>query len=261
MRASSTILTVDRGNTFTKVMAFRGTEVVERSTFSNSDSLDGFGRLGSLNPQGAIVTFSGRRDGKLLTAFKEICGGGKVMELNHDMRLPVDISVYHNRALGLDRLAALAGAAVSMPETPVLIIDLGTAVTYDFLTADRVYRGGNIAPGMSMRFKSLHDFTANLPEVSPEGEVSLWGFDTETAIRNGVVQGMVFEIAQYLGVVAEKSGSFKTLLTGGDAPYFMKVLKEDNFLPIKLHENRNLVFMPDLVGRGLLEIYNLNENN
>ena len=77
--------------------------------------------------------------------------------------------------LGMDRLAAAVGAWSMQPGHDILVVDAGTAITYDFVSADGVYKGGNIAPGVSLRFKSLHDHTGSLPLVDSGGDIPLFG--------------------------------------------------------------------------------------
>ncbi len=82
--------------------------------------------------------------------------------------MPLTISYATPETLGHDRIAAAAGARKLLPGSPLLIMDLGTAITIDFVTANGEYRGGNISPGLLTRFKSLHDHTARLPLVQKE---------------------------------------------------------------------------------------------
>ena len=76
---------------------------------------------------------------------------------------------------------------------------MGTAITYDFVDTDGNYvGGGNIAPGLQMRLKALHDYTSQLPYVEAEGPHPELGENTETAIRCGVIDGIRYEIEGYL---------------------------------------------------------------
>jgi type III pantothenate kinase len=148
--------------------------------------------------------------------------------------------------LGIDRLAAVAGALASFPAQNCLVVDAGTCMTYELLTAQAEYLGGNIAPGIAMRLKAMHAFTAKLPEVS-KGETEDWvGYSTESALRNGAQWGAAFEIE---GTIARLQGKFSPLtviLTGGDAIFLAKMLKSQIFV------------LPDLVLIGLNKILNHN---
>jgi type III pantothenate kinase len=96
-------------------------------------------------------------------------------------------------------------------------VDAGTCVTYEVLRADGTYLGGNIAPGLKMRLKAMHEFTARLPRVEV-GELQGWiGFSTVTAMRNGATLGLVYEVKGHLEDMQNNFGPTKVLMTGGDA--------------------------------------------
>jgi type III pantothenate kinase len=145
----------------------------------------------------------------------------------------------------MDRVAAAVGAAAQAPGKNLLVIDIGTAITTDFVTADGIYRGGNISPGPELRFRALHQFTEKLPLVEAEGDVPPLGYDTQTAIRAGVIGGTVRELDSLIDEYRQKHGVL-TFLTGGWAFYFESKLKSPIFA------DGNLVL------QGLNEILNYN---
>lgn len=151
---------------------------------------------------------------------------------------PVPIrNVYRTpQTLGRDRLAAAVGAATLYPGRNVLIVDFGTAVTIDLVTADNTFRGGCISPGMTMRFRALHDYTAALPLCGPAEDERLQGLATEDAVRLGVMNSLTFEIEGYIARMREKIDDLCVIFTGGDAKYFAKRIKNTIFA------NCNLVF-------------------
>ncbi len=158
--------------------------------------------------------------------------------LSTTTKLPFSNTYRTPETLGPDRLAAVAGAYYNFPGADILVIDAGSAITYDFLTGD-IYRGGNISPGMSMRFRSLNQFTGKLPLVNPVKEYSFPGTDTTDAIAAGVISGMIYEINEYIRTFEKNHTDARIILTGGDGVFFMD----------KLH--RQLLYMPDLVMEGL----------
>lgn len=91
------------------------------------------------------------------------------------------------------------------PGRNVLIVDFGTAVTIDLVTADNTFRGGCISPGMKTRFRALHDYTACLPLCGPTESGELQGLTTEEAIRLGVMNSLTFEIEGYMAGWRKKS--------------------------------------------------------
>ena len=150
-------------------------------------------------------------------------------------------------SLGMDRLAAAVGAWAMKPGHDLLVVDAGTAVTYDFVSADGIYKGGNIAPGIELRLKSLHEHTGALPLVPVQGDVPMFGTDTETAIRSGVINGIRKELDGYIAELNSIYSSLLVFLTGGDAEYFDIKAKSSTFA------------VPDLVLRGLARITEYNE--
>lgn len=150
--------------------------------------------------------------------------------------MPIGNAYLTPATLGRDRLAAAVGAAALYPGRNALIVDLGTAVTIDLLSADGVFRGGCISPGMAMRFRSLHEYTASLPLCDAIDSERAVGRTTDEAIRLGVMNSIAFEIEGY---VARLEGEFEDLcviFTGGDAKFFVKRIKNTIFA------NCNLVF-------------------
>ena len=153
--------------------------------------------------------------------------------LRHDLPLPIRIGYETPETLGVDRIAAAAGAASLWPGRNVLAIDAGTALTFEIVTADGYYPGGAISPGLRMRFSALSRNTHALPEVDPGAEVPLIGRNTREAILAGVVNGMVNEIDNSINSLKNKYNDLSVILTGGDARYLSERLKN----PIFVEEN------------------------
>lgn len=149
--------------------------------------------------------------------------------------------------LGMDRIAAAVGAWSLKPGNDILIIDFGTAITYDLVSSKGEYLGGNISPGKDLRFKSLHEHTGALPLVSMNGEIPLIGNSTETAIRSGVINGIKNEVSGFVSSMREIYPLLLVFLTGGDMELLVKIEKIGTFAS----EN--------LVTQGLNSIINYNE--
>ena len=143
--------------------------------------------------------------------------------------VPVSIEYETISMLGKDRIAAVAGAAYLQSGRDVLVIDAGTAITYELLEASGVYKGGNISPGLTTRFRSLNRFAKHLPLVKEQADVPFIGTNTESAIRAGVVNGIVFEIDGYIDALKTNYGDIYVYLTGGHSFYFEKRLKNRIF--------------------------------
>ncbi len=125
------------------------------------------------------------------------------------------------RTLGADRLAGAVGAAALRPGRDTLVLDAGTALKCDLVTADGTYRGGSIGPGLAMRLRALHEFTGRLPLLplpAPDATVPLVGDSTAGALLSGVVNGAAAEANGLVAAYRQHYPSLGVVLTGGDAP-------------------------------------------
>ncbi|MGC9353372.1 MAG: type III pantothenate kinase [Mariniphaga sp.] len=156
------------------------------------------------------------------------------IELDAETPLPIE-NCYHSKdTLGKDRLSAAVGAFHLYPNKNVLIIDAGTAITYDLVNEKGQYVGGNISPGIEMRFKALNQFTERLPLVKKREFGNLFGKTTEEAIRAGVQHGVVFEADKAIDTFKEFYRNLIVIITGGDANFFDKKLKNSFFVHFNL---------------------------
>lgn len=245
------LLTIDQGNSSAKVTVWEGeTELLLQRFFSLTiEEL-----LPVIEETGAdccAYCSVGHKDAKFLETLRRLLDG-RLLVLTPSTPLPIRV-VYGSRlTLGNDRVAAAAGAADLFKGEALLAVDAGTAVTIDVVGGDGGFLGGNIAPGMRLRFSSLHESTDRLPMVDPVGEVPLFGHDTETAIRSGVMGGMAGEIADAFLHAEDSYGCSRIVLTGNDAPLLEPLLRRRG-LPVSV--------VPNLVGRGLLSIFRYNRHN
>lgn len=168
------------------------------------------------------------------------------MFIDENTLLPIRNKYKTPETLGKDRLAAVVGANEIFPGKNVLVIDVGTAITYEFIDSQSNYHGGNISLGITMRFKALDKFTGKLPLIDRYGDLPEMGYDTETAIRAGVIHGVVYEIRSYIESFSTKYPDIEIVLTGGHAKYIESQLKKSIFVDI------------NLVLRGLNRILNYN---
>lgn len=136
---------------------------------------------------------------------------------------------YHTpETLGADRLAAAVGAQAMYPDCDIMIVDFGTAITIDFVEGG-AFKGGNISPGVTTRFRALSDYTARLPRCYATDEVLGYGRTTKEAIEQGVMRGVEHEILGYTKAFLQKNVKKEIIFTGGDAKYFVKRIKNTIF--------------------------------
>ena len=158
----SLFLTIDQGNSAAKLALWEGSELLKVSIEEHL-SIDDVARFIAPATRVELVLYcsvAGR--GQELVAGMAAMSR-KVVRLRSDMRLPLMIDYGTPGTLGVDRIAAAVGAMALYPSTPLLVVDAGTAVTYDAVSADGHFVGGNIAPGINMRLEALHRFTAPPP--------------------------------------------------------------------------------------------------
>jgi type III pantothenate kinase len=136
------------------------------------------------------------------------------------------------QTLGLDRLAAVAGAQALYPQAANLVIDGGSCITYDYIDPAGNYFGGSISPGLQMRYKALNHYTAALPLLAANDKFEAnYGDDTTTAMISGVQNGIRFEILGFIESYFNTQTPTNILLTGGDSFFFDTLLKNSIFAP------------------------------
>lgn len=191
-RCKAVNLVIDIGNTAAKLAVFEGENLVEVVRDSNRTLERLPGICQRYAPERAIVATVidlGREASARLESL-----GCPLLRLGGQTPLPVENLYETPQTLGYDRMAAVVGAYARFPGRDILVIDAGTCITYEFIDAAGRYQGGNISPGLQMRFKALHRFTGRLPLVASEGRLPPLGKDTDTAIRAGVRKGLEYEI-------------------------------------------------------------------
>ena len=174
---------------------------------------------------------------------------------DHNTPVPITNRYDTPETLGQDRLAAAVGAKSLCPGENLLIIDAGSAITYDFVSAEGEYMGGNIAPGLKMRFTMLQRMTKKLPlvEVDENELIPLFGKNTRDAIAAGVIRGIAYEVKGYMRTLGERVPHFRTFLTGGNAPYVLNNVRTSRT------EKREIRYEKHLVLIGLNEILRFNK--
>ncbi|MEM6264725.1 MAG: type III pantothenate kinase [Bacteroidota bacterium] len=227
-------IAIDIGNSFAKLAVFSSSRDLLKFKRIRSESLEeelaqlltayraqtvqiGFISVGEAVK---IHQFSSVQQGKQVTCFP--------ISVTDD--LPIQIAYATPATLGIDRVAGIIAARDISPGAPVLVIDIGTAITYDFADADGHYRGGGISPGPELRFRALNQFTARLPLVDAVEYPPLVGGTTEESIQSGVLNGTSEEIDGVINRYKEYAGpDLQVFATGGGFSLFENRLKNINF--------------------------------
>lgn len=247
-------LTIDNGNTSVKVAFFIGTQVVATNRFMRRDVrlLERF--ISSYKPDPAVVcsTASTAASQRIEQLVDQRCR--RVLHLTHETPLPIRLGYSTPQSLGRDRIATATGAWTIAQrldnQSDVLVIDAGTAITYDLVTSDGCFVGGNIAPGVSLRFKSLHEHTGRLPLIDTDGDTPVVGYDTSTAIRSGVMLGILGEIRSYMADLKLSHPNLMVFITGGDG----------KMLHTRLGD-KDIIYNEHLAAEGLNRIHLYNQAN
>jgi type III pantothenate kinase len=229
-------LAIDIGNTSTKIALYEGGVIIRKERVNSPDQETVVSFIGKKRIRRAIVSSVSRDPSALLEFLSD--KAGVVHRLTWQSHFPFMIDYETPETLGVDRLAAAAGAILHHPGQDLLVIDAGSALTLD-LVAEGAFSGGNISPGLSMRFRALNEFTGRLPLVNAGKDFSFPGKSTNDAITGGVVMGLVFEINEYIRTFEERYKKLITVITGGDSE------------TIASFTRRKMLLYPDLVTDGL----------
>jgi type III pantothenate kinase len=231
-----------------KVAVFDGEHIIASFFKENSDMSWVNEIFGQYHPDKGIMSSVIEKNDTLTNSLTEKLSC--FLWLDEHIPVPVSIEYETKNTLGKDRVAAVVGANYLQPEQNILIIDAGTAITYEIIEAPGIYKGGNISPGLTTRFRSLNQFTKRLPLVKEKDDVPLIGTSTESAILAGVVNGIVYEMDGYIDMLKAKYCDIFIFLTGGHSFYFERRLKNHIFA------DANLV----LVGLNRILEYNAKKN-
>ncbi|MDR0766466.1 MAG: type III pantothenate kinase [Odoribacteraceae bacterium] len=215
-------LIVDIGNTRAKYAIFDGDNLVERGetpggwhdrvtdALSRGEEVDVL-----LASTGEVPAGTREHLQQVATSFREATTA-RPLPLRLDYETPA--------TLGIDRVAACVAGAALYPARDLLVVDAGTAITFNHASATGVFLGGNISPGIQARYRALHHFTARLPLLHGLGRGDAIGKNTGDAIREGVTRGVLAEIRDHAAAFLRDHPRGVLLLTGGDGPALNNLL-------------------------------------
>lgn len=238
-------LCIDQGNSSTKVGIFDEDKMHELYVYEEFDIVELQKICNLFLIDNCIVSSVVSQNVEMLEWLKTHVK--HFINLSHTTSIPIENRYETPETLGRDRLAAVIGASYLQPESDILVIDAGTAITYDFIDKNQVYWGGNISAGINLRMRALHEFTNKLPLVEIATDTPLLANNTKAALISGTLYGIIFEMDGYISTLKNKYPQLSIYLTGGSTFYFDKRLKNTIFA------EKNLV----LIGLNRILQYNV----
>ena len=231
-------LVLDVGNSLLKIALFEKSELIQKFKFSENYKRNIEDIISNYKVTHSIISNVGRIDDSIINILKE---STNLLFVSNQLKIPFKNLYKSKNTLGQDRLALVSAAAFNFPNENVLIVDVGSCITYDFKNNNNEYLGGGISPGISMRFKSLNTFTSNLPLIDFDSIYQLIGNNTKNSITSGVVNGTISEINGIIQQYREEFKNIRIILTGGDSNFLLKRIKntifaDRNFLLIGLNK-------------------------
>ncbi len=224
---------IDAGNTFVKVAIAEQGDISKVTAIPLADRGALLRYIEALPGAGACILSSvSMADPGLLDILSKHTP--YFIELTADTPIPIHNLYVTPDTLGKDRLAAVIGAYSLYPSKDILVIDAGTALTIDFIDAEGNYHGGNISPGLRMRYQALHDYTKRLPLESMSEDFNFIGNSTSSAIIAGVQNGIIFEVNGYVEHFVKQYPGLITIMTGGDVIFFANKIEKPIFADEKL---------------------------
>ena len=221
-------LIIDVGNTYVKFAVFDKDKLKERVVANYDVFSDTANEVLNKYPKidKAIISSVGKLKISQITSLRKSVN---VIELSHNLKLPFDNLYATPKTLGVDRIALVSAAVEQFPKKNVLIIDAGTCITYDFVNTKNQYLGGAISPGIRLRYRTLNNLTANLPLLETQMPKNILGDSTQSSIHSGVVFGVLKEMDGVIDDYVKKYSDLTVILTGGDADFLSKQLKNSIF--------------------------------
>jgi len=237
-------LIIDIGNSRAKIVVIKENNILKKITCDTKNIKKNIKKLNKdFLFKNCILSSVSKFD---TSSFKGAFDFEKIIELDQYTKIPF-INKYNTLStLGVDRIALASAAVTKYPNQNVLVIDAGTCITYDFINTNNEYLGGAISPGIKIRYKSLHKFTANLPQLE-QSNFKLIGTDTESSIHSGILNGFIQEIKGVINQYKAKYQNLTVVLTGGDTYFLAEKLKSTIFAnPNFLLEGLNSILIHNL---------------
>lgn len=171
---------------------------------------------------------------------------GNCQIVDHKTPLPIQLNYLTPNTLGIDRICNAIAIAEMEKGKKGVCIDIGTCIKFDMVDENGVYQGGSISPGIHLRYKSLNDYTDNLPLLDLTDATPLNGRSTAECLHSGVINGINAEINELINRYHLEFGDLTFFVTGGDSQYF------------DIGGKNNIFVDENLTLKGLYQIYRFN---
>lgn len=243
------LITIDIGNSRIKVAVFEQNTQIELFVFEPKEVQKKIENILKKYPNAShsVISSVGKLNSSVLNYLQK---NTNLQIISHETKFPFTNLYATPKTLGIDRMVVSAGAVLKYPNQNRLVIDAGTCITYDFIDENNNYLGGAISPGIKIRYKSLNNYTSNLPLLEKKNIELFIGNSTENSIHSGIINGICYEIDGFISQYSLKNQDLTIILTGGDTDFLAKRLKSTIFA------NSNFL----LESLNTLSIY-LNEND
>lgn len=243
MELENTIIVIDAGNSFVKISQFKNDKICDIEHLTMDEMVSNIDKYAHLKYcKGIISSVRSFSDTQILISFFE-----RAILLNEELKLPVQLMYETPQTLGKDRVCNAVYAWFKNPNAASVIIDIGTCIKFDCVDSNGNYLGGSISPGITLRYKSMNDYTAQLPLLNETSPIQLIGRSTKESMHSGVINGIQSEINDLMHRYSLMFDSLTFFVTGGDAKYF------------DFHPKNNIFAIENLTLEGLYHIFLFND--
>ena len=219
-------LALDIGNSLLKAGVFKNNNLINYCEFNKDYYLNVKSILDKNPINHSIASNVSESNNKLIEL---LSAETNLIKFNSSLKVPFKNCYQTINTLGKDRIALVSNASKEYPKENILLIDLGSCITFDFLNNKNEYLGGSISPGLRMRYKSLNNYTANLPLIDPKEIDYFIGKNTEDSIHSGIINGIISELNCTIDKYKSKYKEIRIILTGGDSKFLFKKIKNGIF--------------------------------
>ncbi len=217
----------------TKVALFENKELIDKKEFLNDKDRELLNFIKNNDFKQSIISSVINTPDRIINVVKQ--KASKTIILDSNTKIPINLNYNTPKTLGKDRIALAVGGYCKFPQQNVLIIDIGSCITYDFIDKNGNYQGGAISPGPKLRYKSLSDYTDRLPLLEyQENKVLITGKSTSASIHSGIKNGILFELDGFINDFKNSYKDMKTVICGGYSKYLHSLLKNPTFAELNL---------------------------